>query len=131
MLAALLLLAVQAGPTVGNEAQARQALARGGLSAKGVDTVIATVKRRQPQMRQLLERLRQSALAAKAAGARRPVDVAAFDAALTAQQGAVTAVARAQQALLIEQLRAASPADQAVLLKRYVEPPARAAARGR
>ena len=126
--AALLLIAAQAGPTVGNEAQARQALARQGLSPAGVNVVINSVKRRQPQTAALLNRLRQAALAAKAAGSRRPVNVDAFDAALTAQQTAVAALARAQQSLLVEQLRASSPADRAVLLKGYA---ARPAQRGR
>jgi len=122
--AALLLVAAQAAPTVGNEAQARAALARQGLSPAGVNTVIASVKRRQPEMRALLIRLRQAAGNAKAAGARRPVDIAAFDAALTAQNAAVQALARTQQSLLIEQLRAATPADRAVLLRGYAARPA-------
>lgn len=127
--AALLLLAAQtpaapARPTVGNEAQARAALAKQGLSPAGVDTVIGTVKRRQPESQALLNRFRQAAQAVKVAGARRPVNVDAFEAALNAQQAAVAALARAQQALLIEQLRAASPADRAILLRGFTAQPA-------
>jgi len=120
--AVLMLLAAQsaapaARPTVGNEAQARAALAKQGLSPAGVNTVINTVKRRQPEGQALLNRARQAAQAVQAAGARRPVDVNALEAALNAQQAAVAALARAQQSILIEQLRASSPADRVILLR--------------
>lgn len=120
--AALIALAVQsaapaARSTTGNEAQARAALAKQGLSPAGVNTVINTVKRRQPEGQALLNRARQAAQGVQAAAVRRPVDVNALEAALTAQQAAVGALARAQQSILIEQLRGVSPADRVVLLR--------------
>lgn len=128
MIAAALLLLMQAAPAVGNETQARQALARGGLSPAGVELVISSVKRRQPEVRQRLERLRQAARGVQGAAARRPVDVAAVDAALTAQRAAVAGLAQSEQSILVEQLRAASPADRVVLLRRFAAPSARPAA---
>lgn len=131
IVAALLLLAATQSaapqptrPTVGNEAQARAALAKQGLSPAGVNTVINSVKRRQPESQALLNRLRQAAQGLQAAGARRPVDVNAIEAALKAQQAAVSALTTAQQALLIEQLRAVSPADRVVLLRGLASRPA-------
>jgi len=140
MIAAALLLLVAAQsaapqparPTVGNEAQARAALAKQGLSPAGVNTGINSVKRRQPESQALLNRLRQAAQGLQAAAARRPVDVNAIEAALKGQQAAVSTLATAQQGLLIEQLRAVSPADRIVLLRGLASRPAPASApRGR
>jgi predicted lipid-binding transport protein (Tim44 family) len=131
--AALLILAVQsaapasrpaANPAAANEAQARAALAKQGLSPAGVNTVVNTLKRRQPEGQALLNRVRQAAQGVQAAAARRPVDVNSLEAALGAQQTAVGALARAQQSILIEQLRGVSPADRVVLLRGLAPRPA-------
>ena len=109
-----------AAPAPNPEQQVRQALAARGMSKGGIETMIAIQRRHAAPMRAIVQRGAAAEAAVRAALAGRPIDVAAFAAAVNNRTEAVAALQREAGAMAVEQMRAATPADRVVMAQTTV-----------